>query len=115
MLSPAIVPAIPDLVTTFQRDVQTDLSPEQINQLACLATEINGQDVVFASFPIKLFSSKKQYDTQLGNTTSILDADKNILRDYINRFQLGLWPDPDLIINTTPTPAETDAEFACDD
>ena len=115
ILSPAIVPAIPDLVTTFQRDVQTDLSPEQINQLACLATQMNGQDVVFASFPIELFSNKKQYDTQLGNTTSILDADKNVLRDYINRFQLGLWPDPDLIINTTPTPAETDAEFACDD
>lgn len=114
MLSPAIVPAIPDLVTTFQRDVQTDLSPEQINQLACLATQMNGQDVVFASFPIELFAGKKQYDTQLGNTTSILDADKKILRDYINRFQLGLWPDPEQIIITTPSPDGLDTEFSCD-
>jgi len=115
ILSPAIVPAIPELVTSFQRHVQTDLSPEQINQLACLATQMNGSDVVFASFPIELFSVVKQFDPQLGTTTAILDADKDVLRDYINRFQSGLWPDPDLIINTTPTPAESDAEFACDD
>ena len=115
ILSPAIVPAVPELITTFQRYVQTDLSPEQINQLACLATQMNGRDVVFASFPIELFSNKKQYDTQLGNTTSILDADKDVLRDYINRFQLGLWPDPDLMINTTPSPDGLDTEFACDD
>lgn len=114
ILSPAIMPAIPELITTFQRYIQTDLSPEQINQLACLATQMNGADVVFASFPIKLFKSAKQYDTQLGDTTSILDADKNILRDYIQRFQLGLWPDPELLINTTPSPAATDLEFACD-
>lgn len=115
LLSPAIVPAIPELISTFQRHVQTDLSPEQINQLACLATQMNGGDVVFASFPIDLFKNAKQFDPQLGATTAILDADKGVLHDYINRFQIGLWPDPDLTINTTPTPAESDAEFACDD
>jgi hypothetical protein len=109
------VPAIPELISTFQRYVQTDLSPEQINQLACLATQMHGGDVVFASFPIRLFSNAKQFDPQLGDTTSILDADKNVLRDYIDRFQLGLWPDPDTIINTTPSPAATDLEFACED
>ena len=54
---------------------------------------------ISASFPIELFESVKQYDTQLGDTTSILDADKDVLRDYINRFQLGLWPNPNLTIN----------------
>ncbi|HSO11760.1 MAG TPA: LCP family protein [Anaerolineales bacterium] len=115
ILSPAIVPAVPELIATFQRYVQTDLSPEQINQLACLATQMSGQDVVFAGFPIRLFTNAKQYDPQLGATTSILEADKDILRDYIQRFQLGLWPDPNLIINTTPSPAQTDAEFSCED
>ena len=115
ILSPAIVPAIPELISTFQRYVQTDLSPEQINQLACLATQMNGQDVVFASFPIELFKSVKQFDPQLNDTTSILDADKDVLRDYIQRFQSGLWPDPDLMINTTPQPDQTDLEFTCDD
>ena len=115
LLSPAIVPAIPQLIDDFKRYVQTDLSPEQISQLACLASQMHGTDVVFASFPIELFKSEKQYDVQLGTTTSILDADKDVLRDYIQRFQLGLWPDPDLIITTTPSPDQTDAEFSCED
>ncbi|NJC95462.1 MAG: LytR family transcriptional regulator, partial [Anaerolineae bacterium] len=115
ILSPAIVPAVPELITTFQRYVQTDFSPEQINQLACLASQIHGGDVVFASFPIELFKSVKQYDPQLKATTSILDADKNILRDYIDRFQQGVWPDPNLFIDTTPSPGNVDAEFACED
>jgi hypothetical protein len=76
---------------------------------------MHGQDIVFASFPIELFKSVKQYDPQLKDTTSILDADKDVLRDYIQRFQSGLWPDPNLVITTTPQPDQTDAEFACDD
>jgi len=115
LLSPAIVPAIPQLVEDFQRYVQTDLSMEQINQLACLANQMEGTNVVFASFPIHLFKNAKQYDPQLKTTTSVLDADYDILRDYIDRFQQGIWPDPHLIINTTPSPAETDLEFACGD
>lgn len=115
VLSPAIVPAIPELIATFKRNIQTDLSPEQINQLACLATQMDGSSVVFASFPIKLFQNAKQFDPQLNDTTSVLEADRDILRDYIQRFQLGLWPDPNLIINTTPSPGEADAAFSCED
>ncbi len=114
LLSPAIVPAIPKLVKDFRRNVQTDLSPEQVNQLACLATQMNGTDVVFASFPMDLFTSTKTYDPQLKTTTSTIGADFNVLRDYMARFQAGTWPDPNLVITTTPSPAETDLEFACD-
>src|SRR5215216_1384814 len=115
LLSPAVVPAIPQLIKDFQRYVQTDLSPEQINQLACLANQMQGANVVFASFPMEVFKGAKMYDPQLKATTSILDADFNVLHDYIDRFQQGTWPDPNLIINTTPSPAETNLEFACDD
>jgi LCP family protein required for cell wall assembly len=115
LLSPAVVPAIPKLVKDFRNYVQTDLSPEQINQLACLATQMNGTDVVFASFPMELFKNTKTFDPQLKTTTSTIDADFDVLRDYMARFQAGTWPDPNLVINTTPSPAETDLEFACDD
>ncbi len=115
LLSPAIVPAIPQLIRDFQRYVQTDLSPEQINQLGCLATQMHGTDVVFASFPMELFKSTKTFDPQLKTTTSTIGADFSILRDYIDRFQQGTWPDPNLFINNTPSPAETDLEFACGD
>jgi LCP family protein required for cell wall assembly len=114
LLSPALVPAIPQLIEDFQRYVQTDLSPEQINQLACLATQMNGSNVVFASFPKELFKVTKTFDPQLGTTTSTLDADFKVLRSYVGQFQAGTWPDPNLIINTTPSPAETDLEFACE-
>lgn len=115
LLSPAVVPAIPQLVQDFRRYVQTDLSPEQINQLACLAAQMSGTDVVFASFPMELFTPAKTFDPQIKSTTSTLAADYDVLREYITRFQAGTWPDPDLVINTTPSPAETDLEFACDD
>jgi LCP family protein required for cell wall assembly len=115
LLSPAIVPAIPQLVKDFQRYVQTDLSPEQINQLACLATQMSGANVVFASFPMELFSVTKTFDPQSKATTSTLDADFDILRDYVAQFHAGTWPDPNLVINTTPSPAEMDMEFACED
>ena len=115
LLSPAVVPAIPQLIRDFQRYVQTDLSPEQINQLACLATQMDGGNIVFASFPIDLFKAAKTFDPQLGTTTTTMDADFNVLRDYIDRFQQGTWPDPNLVINTTPSPAATDLEFSCED
>ena len=115
LLSPAVVPAIPKLVKDFERYVQTDLSPEQIGQLACLATQMNGTEVVFASFPMELFKNTKTFDPQLKTTTSTIDADFDVLRGYIARFQAGTWPEPDLVISTTPSPAQTDLEFACDD
>jgi LCP family protein required for cell wall assembly len=115
LLSPAIVPAIPKLVKDFRSYVQTDLSLEQINQLACLATQMRGTDIVFASFPMEVFQGSKTYDPQLGATTNVLQADFDVLRDYIERFQQGTWPDPDLMINNTPSPSTTDLEFSCDD
>jgi LCP family protein required for cell wall assembly len=115
LLSPAVVPAIPKLMRDFRNYVQTDLSPEQINQLACLATQMKGTNIVFASFPMETFKGAKMYDPQLKATTSVLDADFNVLRDYIDRFQQGTWPDPNLVINNTPSPAETDLEFSCED
>jgi LCP family protein required for cell wall assembly len=115
LLSPAVLPAIPKLVKDFRDYVQTDFSPEQINQLACLATQMKGTNVVFASFPMETFKGAKMYDPQLKATTSVLEADFNVLRDYIERFQQGTWPDPNLVINNTPSPAETDLEFSCED
>lgn len=115
LLSPEVVPAVPELIRTFQRYVQTDLSPEQIGQLSCLATQMKGTDIVFASFPINLFKATKTFDPQLGSTTTTAGADFDVLREYINRFQQGVWPDPNLFINTTPSPDATDLEFSCED
>ena len=102
LMSPASVRSIPSLVNDFRKYVQTDLSPQQINQLACLAKEMNGTGVVFASLPMDMFKNAKVFDPQLKATTSVLDADYDLLRDYIDRFQKGTWPVID------PTIVETD-------
>ena len=98
MMSPAVVPAVPQLVKDFNRYVQTDLSPEQLNQLACLANEMNGTGVFFASLPMDMFKNAKVFDPQLKATTSVLEADYDLLRDYIDRFQQGTWPVLDLAL-----------------
>jgi LCP family protein required for cell wall assembly len=109
LLSPEVIPAIPELVRSFRSYVQTDFSPEQINQLACLATQMKGTDVVFASVPMENFTVGRQFDPQLGATTSVLETDYDVLRDYINRFQQGTWPEP------SPVVEPVEAEFSCED
>jgi LCP family protein required for cell wall assembly len=109
LLSPEVIPAIPELVQSFRSYVQTDFSPEQINQLACLATQMRGRDVVFASFPMEEFKVGKKYDPQIKGTTSILEADFDVLRDYMDRFQQGTWPEPVSVV------APSEIEFSCED
>jgi hypothetical protein len=49
-----------------------------------------------------MFKNAKAFDPQLKATTSVLDADYDLLRDYIDRLQQGTWPVID------PTIVETD-------
>lgn len=109
LLSPEVIPAIPELVSSFRSYVQTDFTPEQINQLACLATQMKGIDIIFAGFPMENFSVGRKYDPQLKATTSILEADVDVLRDTMDRFQDGTWPEP------SPVMEPVEAEFSCGD
>jgi len=65
----------------------------EIGQLVCLASMLEPQDVQFVSFPDELFKSARVQDPVLGNT-SILDADFNVLRTYVQRFEEGKWATP---------------------
>lgn len=114
LLSPQVVTHIPQITQDFMRYIQTDLSPEQLSQLACLANEVKGQDIVFASFPSELFKRAKIYDPSLKDTTFVFDTDFNILRDYIGRFEAGTWPDMNELAPTTPSPGKLDEDFTCD-
>jgi len=55
LTSPSVIPRIPALIKSFQGAVQTDLTPAQITQLACIGTKLKGDDITFASFPPELF------------------------------------------------------------
>lgn len=94
LASPQIIAQIPALIETFQDNVRTDFTPEQLGQLACLATQVPSENIQFASFPGELFKQTRVFDPVFDKRISILDADFAILSDFVARFQAGSWPVP---------------------
>jgi LCP family protein required for cell wall assembly len=94
LTSPSVVPKIPNLIKSFQDAVQTDLSPQQLGQLACLGTQIKPENILFARFPQEHFKTKRQYDPVFKGNVFIWDVDFEILRDYVAQFNQGTWPQP---------------------
>jgi LCP family protein required for cell wall assembly len=92
LASPAVIEDIPALIQSFEDNVQTDLSPQQISQLACIGTMIEPGDIRFADFPEDLFNVTRTYDPVFGKEVSILKTDFDILRDYVLKFNEGTWP-----------------------
>jgi hypothetical protein len=74
------------------QNIQTDLSPEQISQLACLGTQMPRSNIVFTSFPRELFTSAEVYDPVLKQNVFIWEADFYRLSNYVAKFQEGSWP-----------------------
>jgi LCP family protein required for cell wall assembly len=102
LTSPATAIQIPELIRAFQGAIQTDLTPEQLGQLACIGTKLPAGNLVFANFPAGHFEQTRQYDPVFKKSIAILDVDFEILREYIRRFHEGTWPAQEV------TPAESD-------
>ena len=94
LTSPKVITSIPALITSFKENVQTDLTPEQLTQLACIGSQIKSENIIFASFPEELFTQTRIYDPVFKGRVFIWDVDFNIIRDYVKRFNEGTWPDP---------------------
>jgi LCP family protein required for cell wall assembly len=93
VLSPSVITQIPELIQSFQDNIQTDFSPEQLSQLACLGAQLPVENIAFASFPEELFTEIRIFeDPEYPKGLLIFDADFNILRDYVTRFHAGTWP-----------------------
>jgi anionic cell wall polymer biosynthesis LytR-Cps2A-Psr (LCP) family protein len=93
LLKPSVITRIPQLIASFRGSTITDLSPSQLSQLACLAPRISRENLIFTSLPRDLLKAGRAYDPHLEASTFIWEADYDILRDYIARFQAGTWPD----------------------
>ncbi len=106
LTSPSVVVRIPALINSFKGAVQTDLTPEQLAQLACIGTKLNGDDITFVSFPQELFEGKRVFDPVFDGRVFIWDVDNAVLRDYVNRFNIGVWPTP-AFENGNPTDEES--------
>ena len=90
--SPETILRLPAIINTFTKNIQTDLTPEQISQLACLGTQMPRSNIVFASFPLELFEPAYVYDPVLKQDVFIWEADFSTLRGYVSEFQAGTWP-----------------------
>jgi LCP family protein required for cell wall assembly len=88
------LPKIPEIIDTFKGAIQTDLSPEQISQLACLAPNLKSGNISFITFPRELLTEARTYDIGVQKDVYIFKADFNTLRLYVNAFNSGIWPDP---------------------
>lgn len=93
MISVSTIPQLPTLAEAFEDSVQTNVGAVEIGQLICLAALLEGQDIQFINFPEKLFKSARVQDPVLGNT-SILDADFDELKAYVQKFKDGNWSVP---------------------
>jgi len=100
--SPSVVVRIPALVDSFRGAVQTDLTPEQIAQLACIGTQLTTDDITFVSFPQEIFEGARVFDPVFDGRVFVWDVDYGVLRDYVRRFNLGAWPDPAIANESQP-------------
>jgi len=111
LTNPQIITKVPELIQTFQSNIRTDLTPEQLGQLACLAAQMPPENIVLTSFPGDLFKQTRVFDPVLDKRIAILDADFDILSDFVARFQAGTWPVP--AAETAPTIDEEDTAAVC--
>jgi len=93
LLSPSVLPHIPGMAADFQGEVLTDLSPQQISQLACLLPHISRENLLFASLPQDILEPTSVFSPQMKDYTFVLGVDNDVARDYIQRFLDGTWPD----------------------
>jgi len=93
LLSPSVLPHIPGIVSDFRGEVLTDLSPQQVSQLACLLPKLSRENLIFASFPQEILEPGRVFSPQINDYTFILNVDNAVIRDYAQQFLAGTWPD----------------------
>jgi LCP family protein required for cell wall assembly len=94
LTSPKVITKVPDLIRSFQGAIQTDLSLEQLGQLACIGTKIPSGNIIFASFPKEYFKATRLFDPVFNGRVFVWDVDFQILRNYVSQFNSGTWPIP---------------------
>jgi len=89
---PATLIKLPKIIAAFQNAVLTDLTPEQLTQLACLAPQLTRQNILFTRLPDELFSPGRVLDPRRDRTTFVLEADYDQIQTYVKSFLSGEWP-----------------------
>jgi LCP family protein required for cell wall assembly len=91
LLTPSVLPDIPNIIGSLKDAIQTDLSPAQISQLVCLLPHLTKQNIVFTEPPEEMFKPTQVYDTYAGYGTTAFEVDPQFLV-IIQQFVNGIWP-----------------------
>ncbi len=86
LLSPSVVGSIPGLINSLIGEVQTDLTPAQLSQLACLLPKLTEDNLQFISFPEEMMVPGREFDPNLGNTTFVWDIPPGDIQDFLRDF-----------------------------
>lgn len=117
LLQPQNLTKLPEIIDAFDGAVQTDLSPQQISQLACVLPKLNPQNITFVSFPTDLLVGDRTYDIGVQKDVFIWRANFDTLRLYVSAFDAGIWPTPKAILNSGAPSATKDPKdqsgFSC--
>ena len=96
LLSPSVLPKIPEIISSFSDSIVTDLTPQQIGQLACLLPQVPRENLIFTGFPDEIFTPGREYSQEYKDYTFVLKVDNAVIRDYFAQFMAGEWPtEPD--------------------
>jgi LCP family protein required for cell wall assembly len=96
ILSPSVLPKVPQIIAAFQGSVLTDLSLEQMSQLACLLPKLDRENLLFTGLPDEIMQPGRQFSPQFQKETFVMEADFEVIRSYVSQFMAGTWPsEPD--------------------
>lgn len=115
LLKPANLAKLPQIIDFFDNAVQTDLSPQQISQLACLLPSLETHNIQFVTFPPETLQAKRTYDKGVDKDVYILEADFATLRLFVAEFERGQWPPRSIPSPVMVTPGKTTSTsgFTC--
>lgn len=92
LLTPSVLPKIPQIIGAFKDSVITDLSLEQMGQLACLLPHLESSNLIFTGLPEEILAPGRVFSPQMRDETFIMEADIQEIRQYIELFNSGAWP-----------------------
>ena len=94
VLSPSVLPKIPQIINAFKDSVITDLSPEQLGQLACLLPHLERENLLFTGLPEEILEPSRVFNERIEDETFVMDVDPALIREYVQQFTAGTWPTP---------------------
>lgn len=92
LLTPTVLPKIPQIIGAFKDAVITDLSLEQMGQLACLLPHLDSSNLIFTGLPEDLLAPSRVFSPQMRDETFVMEIDIQEVRRYIEMFTHGTWP-----------------------